>query len=621
MSDIIRLLPDSVANQIAAGEVIQRPASVIKELVENAIDAGASRIQVIVSDAGKSLIQVIDNGKGMSDTDARLAFERHATSKICEAADLFALRTMGFRGEALASIAAVAQVELRTRQDGEELGTCIHIEGGKVKEQTTVTCPVGANFSVRNLFFNIPARRKFLKSNQTEMNNILSEFERMALAHPDVSFSLYSGENRLMELHAGNFKQRIVGVFGKKIDAQLIPVEVETTLARVSGFVGSPQASKKKGANQFFFTNGRYMRHPYFAKAVMSAYERLIPEGEQVPYFLCFEVEPSHIDVNIHPAKTEIKFQDEQALWPILLAAVREALGKFNAVPTIDFDTDNRPEIPSFEPENTFVAPPKVHVNTAFNPFDNQNTLTKSHSDYGNAPRSRKPMENWQDLYESALSHAVPEAEQDQSSLYDVLPEEERGGWEKTAATCFQFRGRFVVTAMPEGLLFVDQHRAHVRILYDMYRQQQAGRKGITQGLLFPEILQLSPSEASMLEMMSDSLSFVGFDISSLGGGSYSILGIPSGSEGLSPVSLLQSIVDDALSGQPQPGEQIEHIVALSLARKAAIPAGQCLDSTEMVDLLDKLFHSSNPNYSPEGNVIQIVVCNEKIEKLFEGKR
>lgn len=621
MSDIIRLLPDSVANQIAAGEVIQRPASVIKELVENSIDAGASRIQVIVMDAGKSLIQVIDNGKGMSDTDARLAFERHATSKISEAADLFALRTMGFRGEALASIAAVAQVELRTRMEVEELGTCIQIEGGKVREQTTVNCPVGANFSVRNLFFNIPARRKFLKSNQTEMSNILAEFERMALAHPEVAFSLHSGDARIMDLHAGNFKQRIVGVFGKKIDAQLIPVEVETTLARVMGFVGNPQASRKKGAHQFFFVNGRYMRHPYFAKAVMSAYERLIPEGEQVPYFLCFDVEPSHIDVNIHPAKTEIKFQDEQALWPILLAAVREALGKFNAVPTIDFDTADRPEIPSFVPENTFVAPPEVHVNTAFNPFERQRDVSSSHERGKAVPSNRRETGDWKELYESALSCAVPEVEPVQPSLYDALPEAERDGWEKTSATCFQFRGRFVVTAVSEGLLFVDQHRAHVRLLYDMYRQQQAGRKGITQGLLFPEILQLSPSGAAMFEMMADSLSFVGFDVSSLGGGSYSVLGIPSGAEGLPPVSLLQSIVDDALLGQVQPGEQVEHVVALSLARRAALPAGQVLEVPEMADLLDKLFHSSNPNYAPDGNVIQIVVRNEKIEGLFDGKR
>lgn len=621
MSDIIKLLPDSVANQIAAGEVIQRPASVVKELVENAIDAGASKIHVIVIDAGKSLIQVIDNGKGMSGTDARLAFERHATSKISEAADLFALQTMGFRGEALASIASVAQVELRTRMSDDELGTGILIEGGKVREQLTITCPVGANFAVRNLFFNIPARRKFLKSNHTEMSNILAEFERMALAHPDVDFILHSGDTPLMELHAGNFKQRIVGIFGKKIDTQLIPVEVETTLAHIYGFVGTPQAARKKGAHQFFFVNGRYMRHPYFAKAVMAAYERLIPDGEQIPYFLCFEVNPSHIDVNIHPAKTEIKFQDEQALWPILLAAVRESLGKFNAVPTIDFDTADRPTIPSFVPGNTDINPPQIHINKAFNPFEKtEGQQSNPPAAFPNKP-SRKSSNGWQNVYNAVFNSAEAENPCSQPSLYDTLPAEERDSWEKANAQCFQFRGRFIITTTTDGLLFVDQHRAHVRILYDMYRRQLTGRQGLAQGMLFPQILQLPPSSATIFEMMADSLSFVGFDFSPLGGGSYSILGIPSGTEGLDPVSLLQSIVDDAISGQIQPGEQVEYTIALSLARRAAMPVGQALEQEEMAHLLEKLFQSSNPNYSPDGNVIQTTVRNEKIEGLFDGKR
>ena len=369
MSDIIRLLPDSVANQIAAGEVIQRPSSVIKELVENSIDAGATLVQVLVVDAGKSSIQVIDNGKGMSVTDARLAFERHATSKIKEAADLFSLQTMGFRGEALASIVAVAQVELRTRRAEDELGLSLIIEGSKVQGQEPIACPVGSNFLVKNLFFNIPARRKFLKSNQTELSNILTEFERIALANPEVAFTLHSGDNLLLNLPAGNFKQRILNVFGKKLDAQLISIKVETSLIKISGFIGSPKSAKKKGAHQYFFVNGRYMRHTYFNKAVQAAYERLIPDGEQIPYFIIFEVDPTHIDVNIHPAKTEIKFQDEQAIWPIILAAVRESLGKFAAVPTIDFDTANRPDIPTFH-EDDNAAPPEVRINSDFNPFE-----------------------------------------------------------------------------------------------------------------------------------------------------------------------------------------------------------------------------------------------------------
>ena len=368
MSDIIHLLPDSVANQIAAGEVIQRPASVIKELVENAIDAEAQEIHVLVTDAGKTCIQVIDDGKGMSETDARLAFERHATSKIRQAADLFALRTMGFRGEALASVAAVAEVELKTRMANEELGTRIVIAGSKVESQEAVSCPKGSNFSIKNLFFNIPARRKFLKANSTELSNILTEFERIALVHPEVAFYLYSNDTELLNLPAMPLRQRILAVFGKKLNQHLLSVDVDTTMVKVSGFVAKPETARKKGAHQYFFVNGRYMRHPYFHKAVMDAYEQLIPAGEQISYFIYFDVDPANIDVNIHPTKTEIKFENEQAIWQIVSAAVKESLGKFNAVPSIDFDTEGMPDIPAFD-QTRPIEPPKVHYNSDFNPF------------------------------------------------------------------------------------------------------------------------------------------------------------------------------------------------------------------------------------------------------------
>ena len=377
MSDIIHLLPDSVANQIAAGEVIQRPASVIKELVENAIDAEATEIHVLVTDAGKTCIQVIDDGKGMSETDARLSFERHATSKIREASDLFALRTMGFRGEALASVAAVAEVELKTRPAGEELGTRLVIAGSKVESQEAVSCPKGSNFSVKNLFFNIPARRKFLKANSTELSNILAEFERIALVHPDVAFYLYSNDAELFNLPVMPLRQRILAIFGKKLNQQLLSVDVDTTMIKVSGFVAKPEASRKKGAHQYFFVNGRYMRHPYFHKAVMDAYEQLIPAGEQISYFIYFEVDPANIDVNIHPTKTEIKFENEQAIWQILSAAVKESLGKFNAVPSIDFDTEGMPDIPAFE-QSRPIEPPKVHYNADFNPFKTSSPTARS---------------------------------------------------------------------------------------------------------------------------------------------------------------------------------------------------------------------------------------------------
>ena len=392
MSDIIHLLPDSVANQIAAGEVIQRPASVVKELVENAIDAEAGEIHVLVTDAGKTCIQVIDDGKGMSETDARLSFERHATSKIREAADLFALRTMGFRGEALASIAAVAEVELKTRPAGEELGTRLLIAGSKVESQEAVSCPKGSNFSIKNLFFNIPARRKFLKANSTELSNILAEFERIALVHPKVAFYLYSNDTELFNLPVMPLRQRIMAIFGKKMNQQLLSVDVNTTMIKISGFVAKPETSRKKGARQYFFVNGRYMRHPYFHKAVMDAYEQLIPAGEQISYFIYLEVDPANIDVNIHPTKTEIKFENEQAIWQILSAAVKESLGKFSAIPTIDFDTEDMPDIPAFE-QTRPIEPPKVHYNADFNPFK-----TSSSSSYGGSGYSRPDVE-WEGLY------------------------------------------------------------------------------------------------------------------------------------------------------------------------------------------------------------------------------
>lgn len=666
MSDVIRLLPDSVANQIAAGEVIQRPSSVIKELVENSIDAGATQIQVIVVEAGKTSIQVIDNGKGMSGTDARLAFERHATSKIREASDLFSLRTMGFRGEALPSIVAVSQVELRTRMADEELGVSLVIEGSKVMGQEPIACPVGCNFIVKNLFFNIPARRKFLKSNQTELSNILTEFERIALANPGIAFTLHSGDNLLLNLPSGNFKQRILSVFGKKMDAQLISIKVETSLVKISGYIGSPRSAKKKGAHQFFFVNGRYMRHPYFNKAVQSAYDRLIPDGEQVSYFISFEVDPNHIDVNIHPAKTEIKFQDEQAIWPIILAAVRESLGKYAAVPTIDFDTANRPDIPTFQSdEDQVVNPPQVYINSEFNPFDasadadeenfasfspaaatsyaqapafgGEKTYAQAPSFGGNIPLEGRPASrgkssgrpkaaasSWQPAFEAAFGGGqetppvVRQLEPEEiPNLYDNLPSDEQVTWKKDEMALVQFRGRFIVATAADGLLMIDQHRAHFRVLYDQYKTQMHEHRGISQGLLFPQLLQLPASSATFLEGIQDELSAVGFELSPLGGGSFSVLGIPAGTEGLDPLNMLQSLVDDAMHGEAQVKDQVDHQIALSLSRKAALPVGQQLDEKEMTDLLDKLFASSNANYTPDGATIMATITNDNIEKLF----
>lgn len=641
MSDIIQLLPDSVANQIAAGEVIQRPASIIKELVENSLDAGASHIQVVVEDAGKTLVQVIDNGSGMSATDARLSFERHATSKIKKATDLFALRTMGFRGEALASIAAVAQVELRTRKEGEELGTSICIEDSKLVSQEAISCPIGANFAVKNLFFNIPARRKFLKSNQTELTNILTEFERIALAHPEVKFTIHSAQSVLMDLPQGNFRQRIVSIFGRKIDAQLVPIHTDTTLAKIKGFVGTPTASKKKNAHQYMFVNGRYMRHPYFAKAIQTAYDRLIPEGQQVPFFINFEVDPARIDVNIHPTKTEIKFEDDSAIFQILLASVREALGKSGAIPALDFDVEGRPDIPPmrFEGESD-ITPPQIHINTSFNPFATENPFTTENADrhvgknaskgnyQGNSTfdssfeRSGRPAvshnaTNWQQVYDEAKkssNHLFPDddtllstqadnkEQESDTPLFDVLPSAEQASVTSTLTNEFlQYHGRYIVTPLNAGLALIDQHRAHTRIIYERLMRQLKTQQAPSQRLLFPEMLTVPLSEAIVLEEIMPQLQHVGFDISPLGQGSFSILAMPLGAEGMKPAELVGSILADAVTGEAQAADTVAHLIAASLAQKIAMPVGQALCNEDMKELTEQLFTCQTPQLTPNG--------------------
>lgn len=626
MSDIIRLLPDSVANQIAAGEVIQRPASVIKELVENAIDAGAQHIDVLVTDAGKSSIQVIDDGKGMSETDARLSFERHATSKIREAADLFALRTMGFRGEALASIAAVAQVELRTCVEGEELGTKLVIAGSKVESQEAISCPKGSNFCVKNLFFNVPARRKFLKSNQTELSNILTEFERIALVNPNVSFTLYHNDAELFNLPAIQLRQRIMGVFGKKINQDLLSLDVDTTMVRISGFVARPESARKKGARQYFFVNGRYMRHPYFHKAIMDAYEHLIPVGEQVSYFIYFDVDPGNIDVNIHPTKTEIKFENEQAIWQILAAAVKETLGKFNAVPSIDFDTEGMPDIPAFESSPyAGIQPPKTTYNPDYNPF---NTSAVPPSSY-----SSKPSRDWEQLYEGLEHHssaqhiqksypddgdyftAVSMEQPVTPTLYDHSEEAAMG---EKSSQHYQFKGRFILTSVKSGLMIIDQQRAHIRILYDQYLEQITRRQGASQGMLFPDIVQFPVSEVPVLQEIMEDLSYLGFELTDLGGGSYAINGIPSGIEGLNPVELIQSMVHTAMEKGGKVKEEVQSNLALTLAKAAAIVPGQVLTNEEMNGLVDGLFAVATPNYTPDGKTVLSVLQEDELEKLFK---
>lgn len=668
MNDIIQLLPDSVANQIAAGEVIQRPSSIIKELVENSLDAGASRIQIIVADAGKTYVQVIDNGKGMSETDARLSFERHATSKIREASDLFALTTMGFRGEALASIAAVAQVELKTRREEDELGIQINIEGSRITEQESVMCPVGANFLVKNIFFNTPVRRRYLGSDRTELKNIMTEFERIALAHPEISLSIATPDSKLLDLPPSSFRQRIVNVFGKNIDRHLLNVQVETSAVRIVGFVGSPESSKKKGAQQFLFVNGRYMKNVVFAKAVMNAYERLIPDGEQVPFFLQLFVDPEKIDVNIHPTKTEIKFEDSHTIFQIIMAAVREALGKFNAIPTIDFDTSDRPDIPLFTGSTEVVKEPKINYNPNFNPFEttdlnSRNTAaerkgkTGGHRTSATMPASVIPQpemislstreyghQNLESAFadsQSALPPTNPYAENDIApnatskfsfvSMDDVNSSSSHGEtdlfapasaageqpWDAANAEYLQYRGRYLVTPVESGLLFIDVPRAHTRVLYEDYIKQDKTQSTESQGLLFAHILELTPAQSAILEAMTEEVESLGFNISSLGGGTFSILGVPSGIEGMDPVQLLKDIVDDASENSPDTKEQMLHTVALTIAKRSAIPVGQHLSLDEMRNLAQRLFQTSNPNVTPDGRVILSIIPHDNIAAKF----
>lgn len=610
MSDVIQLLPDSVANQIAAGEVIQRPASVIKELVENAIDADAKRIDVVVVDAGRTSIQVIDDGRGMSETDARLAFERHATSKIRKADDLFALSTMGFRGEALASIAAVAQVKLKTRMSESEVGTELVISASKVVQQQPISCPIGSNFIVDNLFFNVPARRKFLKTNTTELNNILTAYERITLVYPDIAFTLHSNGTELINLRPGSLRQRIVDVFGKRLNQVLLPVEVDTSLCRIKGFVGKPESAKKKGAHQFFFVNGRYMKHPYFHKAIMNAFDRLVAVGMQVPYFIYFDVNPSDIDVNIHPTKTEIKFENEQPIWQILSAAVNDAIGKFCEIPSIDFDTEGKPDIPLFDPQHETYAPPQPQYNASYNPF-------KTHSE------ARQPAvpDRWEDLYNGLGDDdpvpSRPEATQQSFDFSEPIMSEANSDFSERSLAHYQYKGHYIMTAVKSGLMIVDQQRADMRIRFERYMKQMETHISPSQQVLFPEVVQFPASLAVLLNKVLPEINNMGFDLTDLGQNSYSINGVPAGLEGIDCKALLVSMLDDAADNVSSSTDALRRSLALTMARAAAIPVGQVLSNVEMESLINELFTCSNVNYTPDGKAIICILPQREIEQLM----
>lgn len=628
MNDIIHLLPDSVANQIAAGEVVQRPSSIIKEMVENSIDADATSVKVLVTDGGKTTVQVIDDGKGMSETDARLSFERHATSKIQKASDLFCLTTMGFRGEALASIAAVAQVELKTRRKEDELGTMIQVAGSKIEKQEPVACPAGSNFLVQNLFFNVPARRKFLKSNQTELTNVVADFQRIVLVHPEISFSLYNNGVEMFHLPAASVRQRIIDVFGKKINAELLPIEVETSLVSISGYVGKPDSSKKKGVHQYFFVNGRYMRHPYFHSAVMKAYENLIPVGEHVSYFIYFAVDASSIDVNVHPTKTEIKFDNEQPIWQVLSAAVRETIGQFCNVPLIDFDVEGKPDIPAIGANTSIPHQPKL-APSSYNPFKTEGSRSYSQSagwdklfDKYSNPVSSEGDEGLTSIQMNP-SEKVPgegevlEGDNLQGSIWNAVM-----GRDGVAAPFdvtvqkFQYKGRYIVLPSANGIMVVNQHRAHVRVLFDQNMQCINSGNRPSQKELFPIVVQFEKADCIVLENLMEDICSLGFDLSNLGGGAYSVNGIPAGLEGIDISTLLHDMVVSAKEMTNDIRRDAQEALALTMAENAAIVYGQVLSSMEMERLLRDLFATKIPARTPDGKLVYTILDDKMLNDL-----
>ena len=603
MEGKVKVLSQAVASQIAAGEVVNRPASVVKELVENAVDAGADNIKIIITDAGRTSIRVIDNGCGMIPDDARLAFERHATSKIRESDDLYSLTTFGFRGEALPSIAAVAEVELRTRTKESDTGTMVLIKASEIEQEEPCVCPVGSSFTVRNLFYNVPARRKFLKSNQTEFGHILTEIERVAIAHPEVAIELTHQGEQVLSLPVSPIKQRIINLFGRKMNEALLPVEVQTSVVSVSGFCSNLDNVKGRGAKQFFFVNGRFMRHPYFHKAVLSAYENLVPEGDQPSYFLFLTVPADTIDVNIHPTKTEIKFEDEQVIWKILMAAVKETVGKFEEMPTIDFNTADMPDIPIYDASRPAVQP-KVEVNTSFNPFAGSRTESRP---------SRSNTDNWSKLYGEVIDHKISEGAIPYHPISEQLVQPE-----ELPLHPFQYADRYILVASEQGLMIVDQHRAHVRVLYERFLADAKAHGAASQGLLFPEMFQLSQVDAAAFAEIKPRFAALGFDISDMGRGAIAVQGIPSGMEGQDYERLITDMIADLRINPTQEEDRQLESMALAMARKAAIPSGRHLSEAEMQELLRSLKSCSMPSRTPDGKPTYVVKSDQEIAKWLE---
>ncbi len=613
MPDIIQLLPDSVANQIAAGEVIQRPASVVKELVENAIDAGATSVKINLKDAGRTLIQISDNGCGMSDTDARMAFERHATSKISSASDLFAIRTMGFRGEALASIAAIADVELHTKQHDQEIGTFIHINGSNVIKQEATSCANGTNFLVKNLFFNVPARRKFLKSNSTELKHIINEVQRVALANPEISFSLVNNQQSIYELGEDNIRKRVVSMFGKNINQNLIPVETDTSMIKIKGYIGQPKHARKTFGEQFFFVNKRYMRHPFFHKAVMKAYEKILAPETIPSYFLYFDIDPTNIDINIHPTKTEIKFESESAIWQIIQASVREALGKFNVMPSIDFDQAGSIDIPVAQKDYSTIKQPTIQIDPTYNPFEQEKKFSGS-SASSFQPKEKPSSGNWEKLYQDFDRQPEGIQTQPREENLEIHHEEESF----SGKSFIQFKNKYILSPVKSGLMVIDQKRAHERILFENFMTVLASSEIASQQQLFPQTFELAADDAELLRSILEDLKALGFDIRDFGNNSFIINGTPGILDTSSPLEVVESLLEDMKSTATDLKEKAKEKVAASLSRASAISYGYVMKPEEINQLIDQLFACSTPNFSPSGKQVLTIMPIEQFEKLLK---
>lgn len=622
-ADIISVLPDSVANQIAAGEVIQRPASAVKELMENSIDAGADFVRLIVKDAGRTLIQVVDNGKGMTSSDARLCFERHATSKIRQADDLWNLHTMGFRGEALASIAAVAQVELKTRRDEDAMGTLIHVENSEVKSQEPCAAPKGTSISMKNLFFNVPARRNFLKSDSVEFRHILEEFERVAFANPSIGFSLWHNGNEMYRLEAGTsdeeriaLRQRILALYGMPYNQRLVPVEEDAGIVKISGFVVKPEFTRKTRGEQFFFLNKRFIRNTYLHHAVQTAFDQLLPQGHFPGYFIFLDVDPKTIDVNIHPTKTEVKFEDERSIYAVLRSTVKKSLGQYNIAPTLDFEQEMSMEIPL--PGKEMPRMPEIKVNPAFNPFENDSNKPASYNapHHGGQARGKSNLQNWEVMFNQHMQKPQHAAD----VLPDVQPliEETKSKLVSEGASFMQLHERYILSPLKNGLLVIDQQRAHERVLYERYILAIARQHVQVQQKLFPENVTFSPAMSHIAETQITTLQSIGFDIHPFGNHTFVIHGVPAGTEDYDAQKLLEEVLETFRENEQQFHLKPLENIARSLAKRAAIKPGKSLDTREMQALVDELFGCEQSSFAPDGKPVFINFPIDEIDKRMK---